>query len=371
MLIKKTTQGLMLALALTTGFTQAAQARDLRLAPGVVQFHPGYNPLYTEFQAQLPKQSDGKLNSRMLGVEAVSISEMRTGLSSGLVDVGPFLPAYFPADLPEMNLVGDLAFLGDDPQAMGAAMTEYIVTCGDCQAELRKLGISYTSSYSSNIYHVLSTKPIKDMADMKGMRLRVGGPQFSRWVEAMGATPVSTPVTETFEALSQGVIDGTVTSSADIVSFRLDDTVGYISAINLGTYHSVITHAVNAKTWKSLSAEERKAIAVSATMSGVLATDRWAEISAEAEQKDVEIIEPSEDLVAATSAFVESDLGVAAAQAGERYGIEKAAEKIARFRQLVDKWHAISEEAAGDSSKMAEAVKREVWDKVDFSTYGV
>lgn len=371
MLKRKSIQSLMLAIALSTGFSSAALAKDLRLAPGVVQFHPGYNPLYTEFKKQLSLQSNGRLNGNMLGVEAVSIGEMRTGLSSGLVDVGQFLPAYFPSDLPEVNLVGDLALLGKNPQAMGAAMTEYVVTCDDCQKELKKLGITYTSSYSSNLYHILSTKPIRDVSDLKGMRLRIGGPQFARWVEYMGGTPVSTPVTETFEALSQGVIDGTLTSSADVISFRLEDTIKYISSINLGTYHSVITHAVNYNTWKSLSPADRKAVVVSAAISCAMATERWKDISDKAEQKNLEVIKPSAALVEATDKFTQADLAVVSEQAAERYGIKNAEAKVERFRKLVEKWQGIAKQVDSDPASMAKAIEREIWDKVDFSQYGI
>jgi TRAP-type C4-dicarboxylate transport system substrate-binding protein len=377
MMKNKQVKGVVLALAVAMAacVSQGVAATELRMASGVPPVHPAHDPLYTQFKEQLPLQSEGRLMASLLGTEIVSLGDMRTGITSGLVNVGLFLPAYFPADLPDINLVGDMAFLGRNPQAMGAAMTEYVVTCGDCQAELHKLGIAYTSSHSTNLYHILSTKPIKDVSDLQGLRLRVGGPQFSRWAEAMGATPASTPVGETFEALSQGVIDGTIASTADIVSFRLEDIIKYISTIQLGTYHSTISHAVGLKTWQSLSPEDRKAVAVSSTITSTQSIDRWSEIAAKADgiadEKGIQNIEPSQALVDATAAFVEKDLVVAAQQAGERYKVKDADAKIARFRQLVDKWTRIADDVDSDSAKIAEAVQREVWDQVDFSTYGI
>ena len=72
-------------------------------------------------------------------------------------------------------------------------MTEYVVTSPECQAELKKLGVVYASSHSTDTYHILSKTPIKSLDDMKGKRLRTGSPQYSRWVEALGGTPVTTP----------------------------------------------------------------------------------------------------------------------------------------------------------------------------------
>ncbi|WP_236551313.1 hypothetical protein [Billgrantia tianxiuensis] len=96
-----------------------AQARELRMAPGVPPAHPAYDPMFTEFAERLAEKTDGDLAGSLLGTEVANIGNMRNAIRSGLVEVGLFLPAYFPADLPEINLVGDLAFLGTNPHAMG------------------------------------------------------------------------------------------------------------------------------------------------------------------------------------------------------------------------------------------------------------
>lgn len=375
MIKNKLVKGILLAMAVTACISQAASATQLRAASGVPPVHPAHSPLYTAFKEQLPAQSEGRLSVSLLGTEIVSLGDMRTGIKSGLVNVGLFLPAYFPADLPDINLVGDMALLGNNPYAMGAAMTEYVVTCSDCQAELKNLGIAYTTSHSTNVYQILSTKPIRELSDLQGMRLRVGGPQHSRWAESVGATPANTPVGETFEALSQGVIDGTIASISDIISFRLEDAIKYISPVGLGTYHSPISHAVGLKTWQSLSSEDRKAIATMSTIASFKTTDSWMEMSAKAasiaEEKGIQTVEPSQALVDTVTTFVEKDLIFAAEQAGERYKVKNADAKLERFRQLVDKWSKIVEDADNDSTKIAEAVQREVWDKVDFNTYGI
>ena len=54
-------------------------------------------------------------------------------------------------------------------------MTEYMVTCDTCQAELKKFGVVYLGSGSSDVYALLTTKPVKTAADIKGLRLRSGG----------------------------------------------------------------------------------------------------------------------------------------------------------------------------------------------------
>ena len=356
--------------------SQTAFAQQLRLTPGTPPAHPGHTPLYTVFQEQLPLLSNGRLTGRILGTEVAGLANMRTATRSGLSDAGMFLPAYFPSDLPNINLVGDLSFLGTNAQAMGAAMTEYIVNCADCQAELKRLGIIYTTSHASDSYQILSTKPIRNVEDLRGLRLRVGGPHYARWAEAMGAVGVNVSVGETFEAISQGVLDGTIASTADMISFRLDDVITHVSTLRLGTYHSTISHAIGLNTWRRLSADDRLAIAKASSLASAMSTQRWAhEMASSAETdartKGVEFIEPSPGLVAVSDAFKAQDLASIMGRAEGRDGLTNVAEKIAAFERLVDKWTAIAESVNNDPELMAEHINREVWANVDFASYGL
>lgn len=356
--------------------SQSAMAQQLRLTPGTPPAHPGHTPLYTAFQEELASLTDGRLTGRILGTEVANIGNMRNAIRSGLSDAGMFLPAYFPSDLPNVNLVGDLSFMGTNSQAMGAAMTEYIVNCADCQAELKRLGVVYTTSHASDAYQILTTKPIRNVEDLRGLRLRVGGPHYARWAEAMGAVGANVSVGETFEAISQGVLDGTIASSADMISFRLDDVVRYVSTLRLGTYHSTISHAVGNNTWQRLSPEDRRAIAEASTLASALATQRWAHEMASAAEtnaraKGIEFITPSAALVEASEAFKVQDMASIVGRAEGRDGLTNVAAKMAEFERLVDKWTAFAESVDNDPRQVAEQINREVWANVDFTRYGL
>lgn len=365
------------ALLLACGlFGAQASAQTLRLTPGTPPAHPGHTPLFTAFAEQIDERTDGELTGTILGTEVANLGNMRTAIRSGLSDAGMFLPAYFPADLSEINLVGNLSFLGSNAQAMAAAMTEYIVTCADCQAQLKQLGVVYGSSHSSDTYVLLTTKPVRDLDDLQGLRLRVGGPHFARWAEEMGADGANVSVGETFEAISQGVLDGTIASTADLISFRLDDVVTHITTLPMGTYHSTISHAINARTWAGLSADERRVMAETSSYASALATQRWGyemPSAAEAAARDagIEFIEPSAELLNASNAYQREDLQKAIELAQQRDGIADADAKVERFEALVDKWTAFAESVDNDPQQIADEVNSEVWDQVDFSTYGL
>jgi TRAP-type C4-dicarboxylate transport system substrate-binding protein len=259
---------------------------------------------------------------------------------------------------------------------MGAAMTEFIVTCESCQEEMTKFGIVYLGSGSSDVYRLLTTKPVKTADDLKGLRLRSGGAPFSRWAEDFGAAPASIQVGETFESMSQGVIDGTMASIADLLSFRLVELVTSVTDLKLGTYHATANFAVANAVWQSLDEADRTAMARAANRANADFTHRWgtempAEADAAAKEAGIEFIEPDAALVAASNSFAEGDVQTVAASAKERFGFDDAEERIGRFLDLVDKWTGIVDELGNDPQAIAERVQAEVWDKVDFSTYGL
>lgn len=361
------------AAALMTGM---ADARDLRGAPGAPPAHPSNGYMYALLNDALTEASGGDLTATVLGPEVVSLGQMKDALQSGLVDVGNLLPLYFPADLPNMALAGELALAGREPQVMAAALTEYMVTCESCLEEMKNFGVVYLGSGSSDVYALLTNKPVKTADDLKGLRLRSGGAPWSRWAENFGAVPANIGVGDTFESMSQGVIDGTMASIADLLSFRLVELATNVTMIPLGTYHATSDFTVAASTWASLSDEERKALATAANKLNPVFTNRWAvdmpkEAKAAAEEAGIEFVEPDASLLEASNEFSVADQEIAATIAQERFGFDDAADRVARFNELVEKWSGLLADTGGDPEAIAAKVQAEVWDKVDFSTYGM
>jgi len=71
---------------------------------------------------------------------------------------------------------------------------------------------------------------IRAPADIKGQKIRSAGPTFAAMWQAAGASIVSIPSNEVYNALQTGVADGTDTSSGSFVSFRLYEQVKCITA---------------------------------------------------------------------------------------------------------------------------------------------
>jgi TRAP-type transport system periplasmic protein len=71
---------------------------------------------------------------------------------------------------------------------------------------------------------------IRKPDDIKGQKVRSAGPTFAEMWQAAGASIVSIPSNEVYNALQTGVADGTDTSTGSFVSFRIYEQVKCITA---------------------------------------------------------------------------------------------------------------------------------------------
>ncbi|MCC6379395.1 MAG: TRAP transporter substrate-binding protein DctP [Burkholderiales bacterium] len=71
---------------------------------------------------------------------------------------------------------------------------------------------------------------IRKPADIKGLKIRSAGPTFAAMWQEAGASIVSIPSNEVYNALQTGVADATDTSSGSFVSFRIYEQVKCLTA---------------------------------------------------------------------------------------------------------------------------------------------
>jgi TRAP-type C4-dicarboxylate transport system substrate-binding protein len=102
-------------------------------------------------------------------------------------------------------------------------------------------------------------RQIKVPADVSGTKLRAAGKKFEYMLKEAGASITSMPSSETYHALSTGVIDTMLTSSASFVSYRLYEVLKYINAPrDFSIWYMSENLCISEKTWQKLTAEQQK-----------------------------------------------------------------------------------------------------------------
>jgi len=100
----------------------------------------------------------------------------------------------------------------------------------DIRSKIEKAGVIVLSD--AWLAGAVATKKscIRTPADIKGVKIRSAGPTFAAMWQAAGASIVSIPSNEVYNALQTGVADATDTSSGSFVSFRIYEQVKCITA---------------------------------------------------------------------------------------------------------------------------------------------
>jgi TRAP-type C4-dicarboxylate transport system substrate-binding protein len=118
------------------------------------------------------------------------------------------------------------------------------------------------------------SKSIQTPQDLKGQKVRMGGPIQKRLFETLDAVPVSGPATKAYELLEGGVIDASVHSLESVVNFRLDGKLKHHTIVPEGLYDATFFIAINEAKFKRLSAQDRQAIL---RVSGEALARRWGQ----------------------------------------------------------------------------------------------
>ncbi|RST87713.1 C4-dicarboxylate ABC transporter substrate-binding protein [Aquibium carbonis] len=363
-------------------FGAGAQARELTFAIG----HPPGSYLIKggeDFAATVSTETGGDLTAKVFPMSLLNMAETSAGLREGLADIGTVMSTYFNAEYPHTNLILDASMLlntmGDSSRgveglAYAAAMAEFILTkCPECNAEFDTQNQVYTGAAGTPGYALNCTKPVVTMADLSGARLRIGGANWARWSQAVGATPVTMSGNEMLEALAQGVLDCIILSVPDVQNFGMGASVKHITlGAPGGVYVASLTN-VNKDTWTELSEAQRTAF-----MKGVAkasATATWAYQSGEAEVLEkvkasgVEVHQADPGVAAATASFVESDLAGLVGAYSEK-GVSRGAEMLADFEGLLSKWVGLVKDV-GSAEALADLYWTELYSKVDVSKHGI
>jgi TRAP-type C4-dicarboxylate transport system substrate-binding protein len=224
-------------------------------------------------------------------------------------------------------------------------------------------------------YMLLCNTPVRNLEELEGKRVRIGGAQWSRWAEELGASPVSVPQHETYEALSQGVVDCTIHSAPELTIVKLMEVVSDITTGAPGGVFAGVGNTINQDAWASLSEDERSALLhASAVLSAELSWG-YAEAAKDnmktAEELDrIAIHDASDGMKEQTREFIREDLDNMAATYAEKYDVTNADEMIETFRPILEKWVSLVE-GVDSGEALAEIYWQEVFSEVDVSRHGL
>ncbi|MCW0234286.1 MAG: TRAP transporter substrate-binding protein DctP [Ferrovibrio sp.] len=212
----------------------------------------------TWFMKEVEKRTNGAVKfDTFLGGAMFGGPEIYPGMSRRAVDMGMSVPAAFqPTDYVLSNVT--LPYITDDSVAVTYAFNQLAQKSPALQKEYANQNVKllYALGFSENT--IWSTKPIRKVEDLKGMRIR-SVMSIADGLKILGAVPVSMGFGDAVGALQRQVIDGF--SSAPFltsISVGLHDFAPYVSdGGGMGVY-AVSSTSINLDTWKKLPPNVQK-----------------------------------------------------------------------------------------------------------------
>jgi len=108
----------------------------------------------------------------------------------GVADVVWTLPGYTAGRFPSVEAF-ELPFMMQNPEATSKALWDYVqVHSANEFKDVKPLAFHV---HGDGVFH-MTNKPVKTMADLKGLKLRAPTRMTNKFIAMLGATPVSMPV---------------------------------------------------------------------------------------------------------------------------------------------------------------------------------
>jgi TRAP-type C4-dicarboxylate transport system substrate-binding protein len=361
---------------LTAGVISQASAKDFNASIWFPDSHPLTNFGYLDWAKSVESASGGALKPKVFtGTVLLPPAAHLSGVRDGIAHVTYHAGTYTPADLPEDNLLAQLAFSYSDYFLAVFATTDMNLNDPEMQGMWKRNGVVYGGGYATPPYRLFCTSKVTTLEEIKGKRLRMPGAAHSDWAKSVGAVPVNVPSSEMYNGLEKGQLDCASNAANDMKSRSLWDVAKHTTMIELGVYWAGYEYAFNPDFWKGLTAGERRilfdtmAVAMVKTGHGYMKGSDDA--VAEAPEHGVTVYEPSAELKESVSSFRNVARAKAIELGKSKFDLKAPEGLINRFEKVIAKWQKLLANIdRNDEAALVAVLKKEIYDKIDVATYG-
>jgi TRAP-type C4-dicarboxylate transport system substrate-binding protein len=263
----KNTVGMFAAVATAALMTAPAVAQQTIKITMVSGNAPGNTPIGAAIDAFSPAVDKALARTgkyRISWVHGFSGTIVKTrgeleGVETGLGDLG-LVPGVFYVDkLPLYQISYMTPFTTKDVDVLAQTSKKVIDAFPEFTKEMEKYNqIPLRMSAVVENYAIWSKKELKNLNDLKGMKIGAGGPNVP-WIRPTGAVPVLSTLDTMYSALQTGVYDATLMWQQVAGAFKLCELAPHHLDANLGGVAMYIFTA-NKDAWAKYPDEVKSAI---------------------------------------------------------------------------------------------------------------
>lgn len=251
-----------------------AAAQDVTLRMGHIHAASGPTGRGVDMFADLVSEySDGRVEIQVFPSSQLGgLSDLFGASRSGAVDIAltpyPLLSDIVPS---YSILTAGYVFDGYDHQLAVLEHPDFGQVWNSELAENGGLVVLANYYFGARTLTTTSAE-VRTPADLDGLKIRaVGNPLSLATIRGLGANPTPLPLSELFQGLSQGIVDGQENPLPTIFTQNFFDVQEFL----ILTRHQLIPipFTINAESWADLSAEDQAAVAQAATEAATWMTE--------------------------------------------------------------------------------------------------
>ncbi|MDT3698845.1 MAG: TRAP transporter substrate-binding protein [Thermincola sp.] len=288
---------------------------------------------------EVEAQSNGRLQITFVpGGSLLTAPKVADGVEQGLADIGFSHIGYNPGRFPVTEAL-DLP-LGYSSSWIGTNVgVDFLDKYKPKEWDDFKL-LQITGGTTFAI-HTAKT-PIKKLEDLKGKALRGAG-EVADALNALGATARDIPMSEVYEGMSKGNIEGALLSAETLKSFKLADVAKYSTiAPSIGNQY-IFYMIMNKSKWESLPSDLQKIFSDVGAKYQAEAALAWNKVNLaafeNASTKGIEFIRLSDDEAARWKTAVQPVIdNYITKMAGRGFSEQETKDQIAYIKERVAYW---------------------------------
>ncbi|MBU1213531.1 MAG: TRAP transporter substrate-binding protein [Alphaproteobacteria bacterium] len=199
--------------------------------------------VWTPMLEELKKRSNGRITYTLYAGGALGKGPEHFDIvKNGLSDMGYFTATWTPGRFPMTDVLSLATWIdGKDLSTdIGNKIYEKAL-----KEEFK--GVKVLELNGCIQAFIWTTKPVKSMADLKGLKIRSPGGHQTNYIKALGAQPVFMPLGDVYLAMETGTIDGLVTCPPLVLAFKLFEVAKYGVKVTFGCVSEGVI--MNQKAW--------------------------------------------------------------------------------------------------------------------------
>ena len=248
------------AIALASASSTFAQEYTFKLHHLLSAKAPAHTKMLVPWAEAVEKNSGGKVKIEIF--PAMSLGgkppELIQQARDGVVDIVWTVNGYTPGLFPRTEVFELPGVYTNDTVAANLAM--YDMFESDLKQEYKGVEVMWLHVHGGQAIMMVD-KEVRSPADMAGTKMRIPTRTGAWVIEALGASPLATPVPEVPTALSKKTIDGTLLPWEIIPPLKLQNQINYFieghNKTRLGTTSFQVS--MNKARWDGLPADIQKA----------------------------------------------------------------------------------------------------------------